>query len=93
MTNDVELAYYCEIAFCMWANNIKFKCDKILEKYDVDFDYDDRPMFYAWLYKYFNMPFPSCLAPSLLQQIYYTINNGLVYGLFDKFLAIQYPPK
>lgn len=84
--HEDKVAYLCEIAFIMWANNTKYKCDKIIEKHGIDFDYDDYLNFYIYVYDTLNVPFPSSLT-SLLDEIESTINTGIIYGMLDTFLS------
>jgi len=73
LIDEEKLAYLCEIAFCMGANDYTISMNKILENYpNIDFDYDCYPYFYDYIYKVANEPKP---YQSLLQDIYELIND------------------
>lgn len=78
------VAYLCEIAYVMWANNTQYDTDKIIEKHDIDFDYDDRVNFYMYVYDTLVENDSKC---SLLDEINETVSTGIIYWMFDAFLS------
>lgn len=84
-----DLEYICEIAYYIWGLDTSDTNNKILDKFYVDFDYNERVDFYRYVLKWCELLDEKV---SLLETIYHELDNN--YGrMLELFLTGKYKRK